>query len=205
MIIDLPPGTGDVHLSLCQVLLAMRACRACLAAYVAACATRPRARARAHTVRARTCGVGRGAGAWDGRSMCTRENSLHAPRAHAHMHPLTRTRAHAQEFALDGAVIVTTPSKLALVDVYKGLNMFDSLNVRLSPPAVPVLAYGRAQGRTRAREGCGGTQPGVGRHNCRMSDLRLSGGRRRDAWHWKRGKHCGASKKGAGAGEGEAG
>lgn len=51
LIIDLPPGTGDVHLSLCQ------------------------------------------------------------------------------EFALDGAVIVTTPSKLALVDVYKGLNMFDSLNV----------------------------------------------------------------------------
>jgi hypothetical protein len=40
-----------------------------------------------------------------------------------------RTRAHTQEFALDGAVIVTTPSKLALVDVYKGINMFASLNV----------------------------------------------------------------------------
>ena len=39
------------------------------------------------------------------------------------------TRPHMQEFALDGAVIVTTPSKLALVDVYKGIDMFASLNV----------------------------------------------------------------------------
>jgi Mrp family chromosome partitioning ATPase len=34
-----------------------------------------------------------------------------------------------QEVSFDGAVIVTTPQKLAFVDVVKGIEMFDELKV----------------------------------------------------------------------------
>lgn len=36
-----------------------------------------------------------------------------------------------QEVKLDGAVIVTTPQKLAFVDVVKGIQMFNDLKVRI--------------------------------------------------------------------------
>lgn len=40
-----------------------------------------------------------------------------------------------QEMAFDGAVIVTTPQKLAFVDVVKGIEMFDDLKV----PTIAVV------------------------------------------------------------------
>jgi ATP-binding protein involved in chromosome partitioning len=36
-----------------------------------------------------------------------------------------------QEVKLDGAVIVTTPQRLAFVDVIKGIQMFNDLQVRI--------------------------------------------------------------------------